>query len=78
MCIRDSREDIRMDSQLYTEYMRITDDKYRVNLRLMENDIIVFEVSFFANSKEEADRYCSKWRKNALAVYAKTFETLLD
>lgn len=74
----EHREDIRMDSQLYTEYMRIADDKYRVNLRLMENDIIVFEVSFFANSKEEADRYCSKWRKNALAVYAKTFETLLD
>ncbi len=72
------QEDIRLDSQLYTEYMRITDDKYRVNLRLMENDIIVFEVSFFASSKEEADRYCSKWRSNALRVYAKTFETLLD
>lgn len=72
------REDIRLDSQLYTEYMRVADDKYRVNLRLLENDIIVFEVSFFALSKEEADRYCTKWRKNALTVYAKTFETLLD
>lgn len=72
------REDIRLDSQLYTDYMRISDEQYRVNLRLLENDLTVFEVSFFAASKEEADRYCKKWRENALAVYAKTFETLLD
>jgi len=71
------RDDFSMQSKIFSEYMEIGDDQFRVTLRLIENMMPVFEISFFANSKEEAERYVNSWRRNAYMIYENTFKGLL-
>lgn len=70
--------DMRLESNIYAEYVRIAESQYRVILRMIENDVPVFEVSFFAQTHIEADKYVQAWRKNAMKVYSQMFETLLS
>lgn len=72
------RDALRLESQLFAEYLRIGDHQYRVTLKILENDVSVFELSFFAFTKEEADKFVKSWRKNAMEVYRKTFDNLLQ
>lgn len=72
-----NKDELRLDSHLYAEYNRVSDHQYRVTLKLLENDISIFELSFFAGSKEEAAKYVAGWRKNAMSIYQRTFEQLL-
>ncbi len=74
----ENREQFRLESQLFSEYIRLSEHQYRVNLKVLENDIAVFELSFFASTKAEADKYVQGWKKKALLVYQKTFENLLS
>ena len=74
----ENREQFRLESQLFSEYIRLGEHQYRVNLKVLENDIAVFELSFFASTKAEADKYVRGWKKKALLVYQKTFENLLS
>ncbi len=69
--------DIQLESRVFAEYIRLSDDQYRVVLRIIENDLFVFEMTFFAASRGEADKYVTAWRKKALEVYRQVFEALL-
>ena len=71
-------EDIRLDACVFAEYARVADDQYRVILRILENSVPVFELSFFATSRAEADKYLTVWRKKAMVIYETTFENLLS
>ncbi|MBR4078839.1 MAG: DUF4364 family protein [Christensenellaceae bacterium] len=71
------RDDFAMQSRIFSEYMEIGDHQYRVILRLVENSIPVFEITFFAHSREEAEMYVNSWRRNALEIYENTFRDLM-
>ncbi|MGI6665608.1 MAG: DUF4364 family protein [Christensenellaceae bacterium] len=76
-CAENARE-MRLESNLHAEYVRIAEAQYRVMLRMIENDVAVFEMTFFAASREEADQYVTAWRNKAMDVYRIMFETLLE
>lgn len=76
--IENNAQEMRLESNVYAEYVRIAQSQYRVILRMIENDVPVFEVSFFAQTHAEADRYVQAWRKNAMKVYSQMFESLLS
>ncbi|MBQ9942163.1 MAG: DUF4364 family protein [Christensenellaceae bacterium] len=73
----EQREAMRMESQLFAEYIRLGEHQFRVTLRILENDVTSFEINFFAATKAEADRLVQGWKKNAMEAYHKVFETLL-
>ena len=50
-----NRERFALEGRICTEYVQVGEDQFRVNLRLLENDVPVFALSFLAASKEEAE-----------------------
>ena len=74
---RQHRDDFSMESKIFSEYMEIGEHQYRVILRLIENTIPVFEINFFAASKEEAEVYINAWRRKAFRIHESTFRNLL-
>ena len=71
------RDDFTMESKVFCEYMEIGEHQFRVVLRLIENTIPVFEITFFATSKDEAEFYIKAWRRKAFKIYESTFKNLL-
>ncbi len=75
---QENREQLSLESHLFSEYIRVSEHQYRVTLKILENDVSVFEISFFATTKAEADKFVQGWRSRAMQVYQKTFENLLS
>lgn len=74
--MRSHREELEMETRIFVEYFRITDSKYRVNMRVMDGDITMFEVGLLATSKTEAAKMADGWRRNAMKVYTAACEAI--
>ena len=73
----EHRDEFVMQARIFSEYLEIGDHQFRVILRMVENSIPVFEITFFANSKQEAEMYVNSWRRNAFEIYENTFKGLM-
>ena len=74
---RQNKDRLRLESQLFAEYLQIGENQFRVTLKLMEKDVPAFELSLLTTSKAEAARIAEGWRRNALEVYQSVFRHLL-
>ena len=72
-----NREKLKQDGRLFGEYMQVGEEQYRVTLRILDDNIPAFEVSFFVASKSEADGFVKGWKKQAINVYRKVVEMLM-
>lgn len=76
--MNENRERLKLDGRLFGEYMQVGEGQYRVTLRVLDNNISTFEVSFFVASKEEADGFVKGWKKRAIDIYRKVVEMLMS
>jgi hypothetical protein len=67
---------LELEARLFAEYFRITDNKYRVNMRIMDEEVTMFEVTLLASSKMEAAKMAEGWKRNAMKVYAATCDAI--
>lgn len=63
------RSKLEMESQFVGEYIKLSENEYRVTLKIMERDRTIFEIDSLVSSKREAQRVVDHWPKNAIAVY---------
>lgn len=76
--IRQNRDQLKLDSQLFAEYLQIGENQFRVTLKLMQNSIPAFEMNLLVTSKAEAAMIAAGWRKHALQVYQSVFHHLIQ
>ena len=74
---KEHREELQREASVAGEYVKLSDKQYRVTLRIMQKDLPVFEVSFFASNIEEAENYVKKWNERSSDVYRKVMDTLI-
>ncbi len=71
---REHSERLQKESCVMAEYFKISEAQYRVILRIIENGITSFELSFLATTKEEAAKLALRWRQNSYDIYPEIFE----
>lgn len=76
--IGQNKDQLKLDSQLFAEYLQIGENQFRVTLKLMENYMPTFELSLLVTSKREAAMLADGWRRNALDVYQSVFHHLIQ
>ncbi len=76
--LAEHAQELRLRFCTHAESIRLGEHHYRVTLQILENDLAIFELSFFADSAQEADKYLVAWKKRAFAVYASAFDALLS
>ena len=72
----EHREVLLAESRIFSEYLQISEHQFRVMLKILENNLPIFEINLFAHTKEEAERFAVSWRKNAMSIYQKTISDL--
>ncbi len=75
--MEENQRQLALESRLYSEYMQIGEDRFRVIMRIMDENLPLFEISAIVKSKEEADRYSAGWRRNAIEIYGQVIASLL-
>ncbi|MEG0257862.1 MAG: DUF4364 family protein [Christensenella sp.] len=67
--LKEHRTELEMESQFISDFLKLSDNEYRVTLKIMEHYRTIFEIDLLVYSKTEAERITDNWSKNALSVY---------
>lgn len=73
-----NRDDLRLETELSADYVRIDEGEYKVMLKVLENQIPVFELSLITYSKESAEAFIKKWKDVAPKIYKSTYDSLAE
>jgi len=67
--LKEHRAKLEMESQFIGEYIKLSENEYRVILKILEHDRTIFEINSLVYSKQEAQRIIDNWPGSAIAVY---------
>ncbi len=73
-----NRDDLRLETELFADYIKIDEDEYKVMLKVLENQIPVFEINLVTYSKSSAQAFIEKWKSVAPSIYKSTYFTLSE
>ena len=74
--LKEHATELKMESQLVGELIKLSDGEYRVILKVLEDGRTIFELSCIVYSKEEAQRMIQNWRANAVSLYKEVITRL--
>ena len=74
--LKKDADDIFLKSVIGCDTLKLRDGRYRVRLRMIENDLEVFDITLIARDGAEALKFTEQWKENAMAVYEAVFLTL--
>ena len=71
-------DDIEEEISIVAEYTPNNDKDYTVSCKIIENNVTTFEVKTFVGSRERAKTLADNWKNNAIDIYPKVLNILLD
>lgn len=73
-----NRDDLRLETELYADFIKIDEGEYKVMLKVLENQIPVFELNLVTYSKSSAQAFIAKWKSVAPKIYKNTYDILAE
>lgn len=74
---KENKDDLECEARIFAEYYAIGDDEYKVIMKIMENNITIFEIDLLAYSQASAQKYIDAWKKRANELFKTCHEMLL-
>lgn len=69
---------IEEESSIIAEFTPKNENDYTIKCKIVENNETIFEVRTFAGSRDRAKRIVDNWNKNAINIYPKILNMLLN
>ena len=73
-----NRDELRLETELSAEYIKIDEGEYKVMLKILENHVPVFELNLITYSQVSAETFISKWKKVAPKIYKSAYDGLAE
>jgi hypothetical protein len=73
-----NRDDLRLETELFADYIKIDEGEYKVMLKVLENQVPVFELNLVTYSQTSAETFIKKWKDVAPKIYKSTYDKLSD
>ncbi|SDY97893.1 protein of unknown function [Proteiniborus ethanoligenes] len=70
-------EEMIKDSQIVGNYFKKNDSEYIVNLKVVEKDITLFNMSLNVVSNKQAKMICNNWKEKPHEIYKKIIDLLI-
>lgn len=58
------------------EFIPLSEKEFIVKCKLIENNVIIFEIQTMASSRDQAVRIVKNWEENTKEIYPKVIELL--
>ena len=75
--VKGEFEEIQEKLSITSEFIPKSENEFTVKCKIVENGKIVFEVSSFAASREQAKFIADNWKNNAVNIYPKIMDLLI-
>lgn len=76
--ISEIRSGLMRETAVTADSVLLTEDEWRVNLRISESDFPLFEAHLSVGSRDDARTICNNWRQNANTLYPQVIALLLS
>lgn len=73
-----NRDDLRLETELFADYVKIDEGEYKVMLKVLENQVPVFELNLIMYSQNSAEDFIKKWKDVAPKIYKSTYDFLAE
>lgn len=67
--VSKNKEKIRLETQVRSDFIKKSDTEYIVNLKVIEKDIVLIDLSLNVVSAKQAKLICSNWENKYYQVY---------
>lgn len=73
-----NRDELRLETELFADYLKIDEGEYKVMLKVLENQVPVFELNLVTCSQTSAETFIKNWKHVAPKIYKNTYDTLSE
>jgi hypothetical protein len=63
------RESFKRDSEIFSEFYKISGKQYVANLKVIENEMVLMELNLNVPTSKQAEKICSTWKNKAKDIY---------
>lgn len=74
---KQTKKDMIKDTQIIGNYYKKSELEYIVNLRAIEKDIVLINLSLSVVSNKQAKLICGNWKENPETIYKNIFDLLI-
>lgn len=74
--IKGELREIKNESAIRAEFIPLSEKEFIVKCKIIENNVIIFEIQAFATSREQAINIVQNWEKNAATIYPSVLQML--
>ena len=72
------KEDLIKESQITATYFKKDESQYIVNLKVIENNITLFNLSLNVVSNKQAKKICENWKRKPDFIYERIIDLLIN
>ena len=74
---KQKKQEMIKDTQIIGNYYKKNESEYIVNLRAIEKDIVLLNLSLSVVSNKQAKLICGNWKENPETIYKNIFDLLI-
>lgn len=75
--IAKNKDIIKKESEIQAEFSKKNDHEYIVNLKAIENNIVLIDLKLSVVSVKQAKFICEKWKSSSGKIYGQIMDTLI-
>lgn len=75
---KEKLDDVKDKFAISAEYTPITDKSFSIRCKIIENNITTFDLQAHAGSREQAKKIVENWNNDAITIYPKLLEILIN
>ncbi len=76
--IEKNKDIIKKEAQIIADYTKQGESEYIVNLKVMENEIVLIDLKLSVVSSKQAKFICEKWTNSSQKIYKQIMDTLIN
>lgn len=70
------KEEIQQNNTIHAEYMKISEDNYSVNLKIVDSEITIIDLTLNVASNKTAKMMCNRWKDNTIEIFMNIMKAL--
>lgn len=75
--IAKNKDRIKKESEIFADFHKSNENEYIVNLKVIENDIVLIDLKLNVVSSKQAKQICEKWKSSSGKIYGQIMDTLI-
>ena len=76
--ILKNKDRIKKESEIFADFSKNNENEYVVNLKVVENEIVLIDLKLNVVSDKQARLICDKWTSSSSKIYGQIMDSLIN